>query len=483
MNRAMAASSPVRNDRGFALIEVIVAAAVLAMVALAVLSGIDGATSSSGRERARAVAASLAEQDQERLRGLQIDELSKYAPTSRTVTVDGVDYTVASRTKWVQDGNPTGTPGCVGGDKQSDYIYITSEVTSQGVGARIPAVKVESIVAPPIKYSTATGTLAVQVNDRNGTGVPNLSVSAAGTSTGTTSATRTTNAAGCALFEYIPAGDYDVTLSRPGWVDVKGNSVSTVSQKVTAGALNQLAMIYDQAASAALTIKTYTPGTSTAVDSSSVDVSTINYSQPMRTWPQPAAGLQNTISATSLFPFKDPLGSPYSFWTGHCASENPETYNVGYWAVAGRALQTDPGGSYVRNLFQPPVNLKVSRDSSGDVPGTSQFNNVIVTATFQPAATDPGCSDTELLYPMASGSVAMLSKKTTSYDPGLPFGKWTICVLDTTPNPDKGFRLNTAYDNTAPTGQASLTDLTPGTSNPSNPFNNNVSGKTRVSSC
>ena len=44
-----------RNQDGFALIEVIVSAAVLAIVALAVLAGIDGATASTARERARAL--------------------------------------------------------------------------------------------------------------------------------------------------------------------------------------------------------------------------------------------------------------------------------------------------------------------------------------------------------------------------------------------------------------------------------------------
>ena len=56
------------HQDGYALIEVIVSAAVLAIVALAVLSGIDGATASTARERARAIAGSLAEKDQERLR-------------------------------------------------------------------------------------------------------------------------------------------------------------------------------------------------------------------------------------------------------------------------------------------------------------------------------------------------------------------------------------------------------------------------------
>ena len=73
MKNSMDDSRTLRSESGFALIEVIVAAAVLAIVALAVLSGIDAASSTSAREKARAVAASLAEQDQERMRSYRFD--------------------------------------------------------------------------------------------------------------------------------------------------------------------------------------------------------------------------------------------------------------------------------------------------------------------------------------------------------------------------------------------------------------------------
>ena len=49
----------------------------LAIVALAVLSGIDAANGASAREKARAVAANLAEQDQERLRAMTGRRCSK----------------------------------------------------------------------------------------------------------------------------------------------------------------------------------------------------------------------------------------------------------------------------------------------------------------------------------------------------------------------------------------------------------------------
>ena len=66
------------DPSGFALIEAIVAAAIFAILVLGVLAGIDGAAGSSGREKARSVASALAEQDQERMRGMRAVDLSNY---------------------------------------------------------------------------------------------------------------------------------------------------------------------------------------------------------------------------------------------------------------------------------------------------------------------------------------------------------------------------------------------------------------------
>src|SRR3954454_4376399 len=145
-----------RSDSGFALIEVIVSAAVLALVALAVLSGVDGASASSAREKARAVAQSLAEADQERLRQLPVTELAKYAdkapygvpdPAGGTRTVDGVTYTVESKAQWVRD--DTGdSASCTSDGRAADYFHITSKVTSRIVGSRVDPATIDSITAP-----------------------------------------------------------------------------------------------------------------------------------------------------------------------------------------------------------------------------------------------------------------------------------------------------------------------------------------------
>jgi prepilin-type N-terminal cleavage/methylation domain-containing protein len=116
---------------GFALIEVIVSAAVLAIVALAVLSGIDGAGASSAREKARAVASSLAEQDQERLRSMPVEMLAN-PPQTPPVIVDGVTYDVASKAQWITD--DTGrTPSCGNNSKQAEQKVSAATISFKSI--------------------------------------------------------------------------------------------------------------------------------------------------------------------------------------------------------------------------------------------------------------------------------------------------------------------------------------------------------------
>src|SRR3954447_20063885 len=124
------------NESGFAMIEVIVSAAVLAMLALAVLSGMDGASRASGREKARSVAATLAEQDQERLRSQQFYTLVALAagtPTVQNLNVDGVNYQVKSQAGGRGAPRRSGN-GCRSQSTDANYLQISSIVTSRVVG-------------------------------------------------------------------------------------------------------------------------------------------------------------------------------------------------------------------------------------------------------------------------------------------------------------------------------------------------------------
>lgn len=423
---------------------------------------------------------------------MTITQLAGYEDAPRTVTVDGIDYTVASTTRWVRDSTGN-APNCNDSNPTSDYLHVRTTVTSRTVGTRTQPVIIDSIVAPPIEYSSTTGTLVVKVTDQAAQPVPNLAVAIAGTTPGTTSDTQTTNDAGCALFEHVPKGTYTSTLNRIGWVDMVGNEVSQKSMTINAGQLAILPMTYASAATVNLNVKTYYPCftagcAAVEINSKAQHAQNIINSQPMRDFPQPAAGAPvATIAATKLFPFPD---KAYGFWTGSCANQNPEKNgNTGYFNAARSALTT-PGGIQTKSVWHPPINVRVMKDAAGVSLGqtTPPLPHQVLmrlkyddgagcTASYDFTAmkrTDPGFT--------TANQYGWPSQTTATYDPGAPFGDYTLCVYD--PTAVKAFVRSALYQNRTPTGNTSTLLLYNGTTNPfttSNTTQTAYSGTTATS--
>ncbi len=229
-----------RQEDGFALIEVIVSAAILAVIALAVLSGLDGAGQASARERARSQASALAEQDQERLRTMVsngVSDLVGNVPQTGTVQVgdDKASYTVKSEVFFNTD-DDGGAPAC--GDKDyraTEYARLVTTVTSNIVGVRMNPVRIESLKATRAGDAASTGSLTVRVQPAQADKVArtaNLAV----TISGPQGDTQPTNSAGCALFRSIQIGNYKITLNTPGYVDKLGDQSPETTATVNPGA-------------------------------------------------------------------------------------------------------------------------------------------------------------------------------------------------------------------------------------------------------
>ena len=186
-------------------------ALVVALAAVGTFAALDSATATSGRNKARSVAASLAQADQERLRALSPSALNSLAPTSNK-TVDRRVFTIASSAEWIAD--RSGTPSCSSADGKTDYVKITSTVTWPGMGGIAP-VEAHSLKAVPKgAFRPNQGSIAVQVFDRNGSGVAGVPV----TITGPGSFSGTTNSLGCVIIDQAPVGTYTVAASKTGYV-------------------------------------------------------------------------------------------------------------------------------------------------------------------------------------------------------------------------------------------------------------------------
>jgi hypothetical protein len=413
-------------------VETLVSAVVLIVIAIATLAAVDRAQSTSAIGKGRSVASSLAEQDQERLRSLPAPSLSNYRlnhAATRQVTVGGLNYNVASTVDWVRDATG-GTPSCTSDDNQADYLKITSTVT----GTAVRPVTISSLVAPPLAFTNNRATLAVKVLDGADQPVVGLPVSISGP----TGATDTTNAAGCAVFAFIPAGDYHVRFSQAGWVDPRGVNAVDENPTVNPGKVNQLSLVYDRAGAMTMRFDTQAVGSTTPTTSWGWTSSAMHNGvtgtgiRPFISAAATAASAPNTqasIALTDLFPFR----TAYQTFAGQCKGSNPDTAMLPAaptWFTTGGgvgdAVVIPPGDtSTAVTVRQPALKLKVRNGA------TTPFQGATVTLTVN----DATCIGTPVklvgLTTNASGLMTKAGSGVPTYDPGVPFGKYDLCVSAT----------------------------------------------------
>ena len=477
--------SRLRDQGGFALTEAIAAAAVLALLALGVLAGIDGAASSTGREKARATASSLAEQDQERLHSIPANNLPELRE-SQDIKVGGITYKVESEADWISDANGA-TVSCTSDGGKADYLRLRSTVTSRTVGRSTPPVVLESIVAPPIGSAGGNnGTLAVQVLDRDKVGVTNVTIGITGETSGH-SATKQTNAVGCAVFAMIPGDTYSASINIPNWVDPIGVTAVKATGIVTPGGTTITSVDYDKRAQVTTAFDTLyyrysgaSPGWVTQA-SRAWALSFENSDVPgtgVRTFADTTAPVDplTVHTGTNLFPFPDGHG----IYAGRCTEQNPaSTADQQAWAAINAHQVTNRNTDYDRRtgiaapLRMPALPVRINR---GTASSHAPYGNANVMARLVVPAPPPGeeplCTD-ELQsqlqnttwglesYPnnrsmsgtgpaYTNGMTGFVTKIAgaggTEFDPGVPFGKWRVCA-------DDGTRSVVAtIDNTKPDG-------------------------------
>jgi Tfp pilus assembly protein PilV len=410
------------SQDGFALMEVIVSAAVLVIVVLGALAAIDAVTSTAGANKAKTVAAALAERDQEELRGLrtaELDKLKELIPAPREVWVDKVKYTVSSDAQWVTDAQGENI-SCALTSGDGSFLRITSTVTSNARGVK--PVTLTSIVAP----QPGSGTLTVIVKDVAGNGVANLGVEATGPSD---TKTKTTNDTGCAIFGAVESGAYTIRLDQSPYFSTNCVREALKNANVAAGSLTTVEMLYDRKATGTITVNTVIPPSSTAVNDPSTGVtlahngldakfctvpSTAVNSDPLVTDPrlQPTGDLYAAFNV-EVFPFT----TPYKVYAGRCTWADPARYGAGAAPFSISTPAVTPGGSIgTIAVREPATNLRVTRGGSGS--GTNRSGAYI---HAYPTGADCNAPSNEIvLGPTQSNGVVQY--------PGLPFGDYELCA-------------------------------------------------------
>lgn len=419
---------------GFTLIEVLVSALLVVLIATAASKALITTAHASADQRLRSQADGLGTQDQERLRGLSDVQLASLNQ-SRTSAVDGTTFTVQSTSTYL---DTTGSSSC--SSTAAAYYKIASTVTwNEGFTNQSASVNEESILSRPV-----TGDLLTQATDQTGTALSGVTM----TPTGPSTQTAVTDSNGCVMFAGLTPGLYSIGLSFPGYVDPNGNASPTGSATVTTTGTahpNGGTFRLGQAGSIAGTFKTAYPaatplngeadGISWLGNKGSIAMTGGFQTAPSADPSNPASG----YTTGSLFPFAStsPVSytGNYTVWAGRCSQQMPP-------ATTDQFTVTPGSVNTAQTIQEPLLNLN-----------TTYYNNGSTTVAVKPAHvvltfSSGGCTD--------SWNAPLASTMSSTYgwllNPGQAYaasGTLTVCA-----DYNNG---STNYKQSVTTGNASFT--------------------------
>lgn len=345
--------SAARSEQGFALIEVVVSALILVATTGGVIKLLTATGHGGAEQRHRAHAFSAAQEDQARMRAIQITSLNT-AMKPRTVTLNGTPYTITSSATFVSD--KTSTTSCTGSSVSADYVKLGSKVTWPGM--KTAPVTLEGIVSPVSgSLDPNNGSLAITVKNAALQGIAEAGLN--GTGAGAFSGY--TNSEGCALFGGLPAGNYTLTPSLSSeYVDFNGKAPAAKSVSVTAGNVTPIPLEYDRGGKVNLSFQVKSPSSSAFLPSNSeavVAFSTGIQGETKTFWSSDKK-TTSTIVAEPLYPFT----YSYSFYAGSCTENKPTSASGEATAIV------PPGGEISKTITLPGLYLKVKTSGGAAVP-------------------------------------------------------------------------------------------------------------------
>jgi Tfp pilus assembly protein PilV len=377
-----------RGEDGVTLIEVIVSMLLVGLIALS-FSGLDAAGRTTADQRRVSQATQIAQEDQERLRGLSADQLATLNET-RTVTLDQVEYTITSTGKY--QSASAGADSCASTTSAADYAKIVTTVN--WTANRRSPVTLQSLITPRVG-----GSLVVQGINQGGTALPGVTVTTTGTDEDTQGIVRTgtTDAGGCVIFGSLPVGTYTVSAALAGYVDEKSNTAPSQNITTTAGNSTNLTFKLGQPGSISATFQAVG---GTTINSQAAPALSWNNTNMLTPGVTTVSGLATTItsgSPASVFPFT--AGSPttytnnYQVWAGACTAAQPPT-----GAGTGRTFVTlSPGASVSAVVKMPLLNLVVTYNSANVKPSHIELTDPC--GNFQTPPISSSATNGWLQYP------------------------------------------------------------------------------------
>jgi hypothetical protein len=207
------------------------------VIAGAITSLVSAAQRESGQSRVIAIASDLAQSELEQLRAKKFSQLVALSETA-TVPAGGLSFTVNRTSGWASEAATTPT-GCSSTANTPEALQVKVSVTWQSMTRR--PVELDTLIAAPVSEETK-GNFVVQINDRNGAGVPAIPVSM----TGPEAASGSTDADGCLRFSSLEQGAYTLAFQKAGYVDRDHVNAISVRVTVNGGETGSKSFDYDQ---------------------------------------------------------------------------------------------------------------------------------------------------------------------------------------------------------------------------------------------
>jgi hypothetical protein len=396
-------------EQGSLLIEVMVSSMIVLVVGFGVLAIVDRTTDLSGQQRQQAIAGNLAQVEIDTIKAFPISQLSNMRRET-TQTVSDVVYSIKTRADWIND--TAMTPNCTTPGAAADYLKVQTVVTHPGIGTRSPAT-LDTVITPPVRsFDAGQGSLAVLVTDRASAPVTGLTVSLTGAATFTDA----TNANGCILWGYLPAGSgYTVAFSKAGYVTASG-SPGGGSASVVGEATSNVNYVFDRGGSLRTSFKVKNPPTGVLIDTRPSVVRVDNGGPPSfsRNYDIGTASSLDTTSSGLLFPFTN----PYSVYADNCVAAKPTTNLTQPTVTPGATVQA-------ADTILPALDITVTRGGSAVVGATVR----VIT----------GCGTVYQRNTISQGKLA---------DPGFPYGTgFTLCATDGARKSVVPSQANTSFAN------------------------------------
>ncbi len=376
------------------LLEVVISALLVGLIAVGTFSAFDAAGKSTAASRAHAQATVIAQQDEERLRGLTTTQLAQLGSveTARAENGDCLEQVAGAWHYWSKGStslceNPTGLSGTAysatvftvtssasyvaaekGAEKAAftcektggtaSYLQTTSSVSWTSLGTR-PPVSQSGILTVP-----TSGVLLVKVLNQNNEAVAGATVTVTGTGVNTT---QTTPAGGCVIFGGLPAETVEVDAYKSLRVDKQGKSPPpAVPTTISTTSIAEKTFFLGEPGEIIATFESN--GVTAGVTSDTVYTLQTEMASPTDYVTETAGTYASSVTMTGiegkgLFPFVKvgkPSGpAPYTVFAGDCEANNPATVTEKGEKIVDRTAQVDPNVSTPVKVEVPPVNLTV----------------------------------------------------------------------------------------------------------------------------